>query len=452
MNRRWYYRFSLTVFPVFCLFFLTACVCWPGLPGLIHQDGCAQIQPMKKSGGAIPPPRPKIVHVHTGDIWIMNQDGAEKKQLTKTTEREFSPSVSRRVERIWFIRADAASTESSQYGDVYSCDFKGGDVKRITEGLKIRFAVVSPYGDKLAIAVIRSIPDILPGGQAGDTADMWIIEAGAENQTGAEGYVDLSKDLAASGVGGREGSTYLAWSPSNDRVAFTFKPDGSSSLGISTKDVYLATASGKGIKKLIAGADEPCFNAVGDMVVATTGAHWDTMGVTQVSVDGGFSDNLLAWPTASPLYSTYTPFWTTTWDAEQHNLVIYSKTTHPAEPGIPVNTLEKCDLKTDATTEIVTKNGAENIITQAAPDFYSGKIVFQVGRNITGVSANASIWTVKPDGQALTQVASGPEDSEPVWAWDNSWWKTGGGTAGTTGTGCHWPYQAKSGGQNLIQY
>jgi hypothetical protein len=122
--------------------------------------------------------------------------------------------------------------------------------------------------------------------------------------------------------------------------------------------------------------------------------------------------------------------------------VFYSKTTHPASPSEPVNTLERYDTEKKTTTVVATQNGADKIITHASGEYYLDLVAFQVGRPDSTTGANSSIWTVKPDGTGLTQLTNGTNDTEPTWVEDNSWWRKGGSTS--TANKCHWPYQNRT--------
>lgn len=449
MNRSVYYRTSLVAFSVLTLIVLLGCFCWPSLPELIHQGSCASIQaaqPAKGKAGAIPPARMKIAYIHGNDIWIMNNDGKENKQLTKTADAEFSLSFSRNTERIWFIRT-VGQQGGTPYGDVYSCDLAGKNIKKITEGIKVRFATVSIDGKRLAISVITQLADLNAGGELGDTADMWIINAERENQTESVPYVNLTGNLPYSPGMGREGSTFADWSPTSDKIAFSYKGDNSASMGISTKAVYIANYDGTGTTEIIKNADEPDFDLMGQKIAAVTGGHWDTMGVVSISTEGTGLETVL--PVApgvtesSTLYSTYSPFWMTTFeDIATQVHVVYSKTTHPASPVEPVNTLERFDTDKKKTTLLASIAGADKPITHASVDLYQTTLAFQVGRMDSPTGPNASIWTVKPDGTGIVQLTKGTGDSEPTWTADNSWWRNNSGMA--KANACHWPYQNRT--------
>ena len=442
MNNRVWRLTTVSTLALVSLVFLTACVCWPSLPTLIHQNGCARIYPSQEKQYAAPPPKSYIAHIHNQDVWIMEEDGTQKKQLTESAEREFSLSASERAERIWFIRSDSPSASTNLYGDVYSCDYEGKNVRQVTKGLMVKFVAVSIDGKKLAISVIGQMKPAIDGGNS-ETADMYIISASADKLSTLADTVDLTSDLTTSDVGGREGSTFLAWSPDSKRVAFTYKADGSASLGISTKSVYLADADGDNREKLIDSCDEPRFNVdgTGTMLAVTYGSHWDTTGVMQVSVDGDFSEDVLPMPTGSPLYSAYAPFWLSTYNSDVHKNVVYSKQTHPADASQITNTLEMYNLETKKTTILATMSTPSEIISKTDSDALGTYLVFQAGVSDPVSGKAAEIWRLKPDGTDLIKLSGEEDDSEPTFAVSYSWYNKG-KTGGTTNPyGCHWPYE-----------
>jgi hypothetical protein len=365
----------------------------------------------------------------------MDPDGKNKTQLTKTPVREFSLSAAHQADRIWFVRRGEGFAPLNG-GDVYSCDYDGKNVSKVTEGLVITFVAVSVDGQKMAVAVSTAV-EADPASYS--TSDMWVMDAGGVKQDKSAEHIDLTGDLPASQVGGREGSTFLTWSPQIDQVAFTFKPDDSASLGISTKSVYLAKADGSDRKKLVDGCAEPRFNELGTMLTVTTGAHWDTMGVLEVSVDGEYSEDILPLPTGSPLYSASTPFWLTTYeDIKENPNIFYAKTTHPAEPAVPVTTLEKHRIEGGATTVIYSAEGADKTIPIAWPTVFNSSIVFQ-----SGFGETSSIWSVTAEGKDLKCLSDSPTagDSEPTSAVSYSWYnKDGPAGGGMQFQACHWPY------------
>ncbi len=374
----------------------------------------------------------------------MDNDGKNKKRLTSDPAREFGLSASYQKERIWFIRAAGDTPETMRYGDVYSCDYGGQDLKQVTKGLKVKFAVVSPDGKRLAISVATVMPDASGTGNIGETADMWVVDAAGIKLSMSSIHDNLTGDLRTSAIGGREGSTYAAWSPATMKIAFTYKPDTSSSLGISTKVVYLANSDGTERKILVTGADQPSFDGYGTSVAVTTGARSDTMGVGRVNATGGALADVLPVSSAAPLCNTYDPIFITTYEEiKEWPTVIYGKTTYPAAPAQPVNTLEKYRIDGAKTTVLVSQEGTENVISHVACDNSYQMIFLQIGKSVGLDVDNTTIWSVKPDGTGLKMLsqALNDGDSEPTAAVSYNWsYKGKNGGANFYAT-CHWPYQ-----------
>ncbi len=428
---------DLIFLTVVLLLFPTACVCWPSLPALIHQDGCGWPQYAAAGSGnkAVPlPPKTFIAYARHGDVWIMDSDGKNKKRLTSDPGREFSLSASPQKEQIWFVRAAAGTGGNGDFGNVYACDYDGKHQRQVTAGLKVKFAAVSPNGKSLAIAVLSDLP-----GTFGQTADMWLVDAQATMLTASSPHINLTGDLGPSVAGGRDGSTYAAWSQATGQIAFTFKPDSSASLGISTSSVYVANADGTGRVLLAASAGQPSFNGFGTSVALTTGAHWDTMGIARVSTDGGLPTDVVQISSGAPLYRTYSPIFITTYEeAREWPTVVYAKTMHPAAPAQAVNTLEKYRIDGGKTTVLVTQTGAENVITNVVTDNMYKALYFQTG---TATLNNTAIWSVKPDGTGLVTLSAGDGDSEPTAAVSYSWYNKSKSGGTNYYANCHWPYE-----------
>lgn len=353
----------------------------------------------------------RIAFSKDGDVWTMKPDGSDKKQLTNTSEYEFSLSFSKKAGRIWFIRTTSTKWEKLPTGEVWSMKVDGEDVKRITTGqMKIRFAAVSPDGKKIGISLTKMIPELYPGGPAGETSDLWIMDANAPDQTEASEHIALSDDLAADGGEmGREGSTFCAWSPDSKKIAFTFKDDGSASLGISTRKIYIANKDGSDRKQIGASMDQPAFSPSNKYIAAPKGMHWDTIGLQAITTSGEDYKEIVPMPTGE-LYSVGKPAWL------DNTRVVYSLTTHPSQQEASTTTLYSSNLKTSTQTSVVTKDKVKGSAKNPAVDFTGKKIVFEVEHFYAqGGETTSYIWIVNADGGSLTQITSGPEDTGPIW-------------------------------------
>lgn len=352
-----------------------------------------------------------IAFIKDGDIWTMKPDGSEKKQLTKTKNYEFSLSFSEKGKRIWFIRTTDGEQQEVSAGEVWSMKIDGSDAKRITTGqTKIGFAAVSPNGQKIGVSLIKSVPEIYPGGPAGETADVWIMDANASEQTEASSHTALSDDLAPQGDEmGREGSTFCSWSPDSKKIAFTFKADQSGSLGISTRKVYIANNNGSDRKEIGGGMDHPVFSPDGKYIAAERGEHWDTIGLKAITTSGEDYKEIVPVPTGE-LYSVSTPAWI------NNNNVTYPLTTHPAKTDESTTTLYSANLETLAKTEIVTQSKVKGTITNPKVNFDEKKIVFEVEHlSAQGGETTSDVWTVNADGSDSSKISAGSADAGPIW-------------------------------------
>lgn len=352
----------------------------------------------------------RIAFIKDGDVWTMKPDGSDKKQLTNTPNYEFSLSFSETAKRIWFVKTTATKWEELPTGEVWNMKIDGTDAKRITAGqMKVRFATVCPNGRKIGISIVKAIPETKPGGQAGDTADLWIMDANTPDQTEASKHVALSDDLAASPDMGREGSTFCAWSPDSKKIVFTFKADESASLGISTRQIYIANKDGSDKKKIGGGMDHPAFSPNGKYIAAEQGMHWDTIGLKAITTSGEDYKEIVPIPTGD-LYSVSKPVWIV------DTKVAYTLTTHPAQPAESTTTLYSSDLGTLDKTAIVAQEKLKGTVKNLAVSFSEKKIVFDVEYFYAqGGEKTYYIWIVNADGGDPTKITTGPEDMGPIW-------------------------------------
>lgn len=355
----------------------------------------------------------RIAYVKDGNIWTMKPDGGDKKQITsmKPNEKAYSLSYSQTAQRIWFIRAYTFMAESIPLGDVFSVKTDGTDMKQVTSGLKASFAAVSPDGEKIGVCVSKTIPNVYPSGQSGDTWDLWIMNANGKEQTASASHVDVSGDLPASGIGGREGAFYCSWS-SDEKIVFTFKGDTSGSLGISTRQLYTANKDGSNRQKIAGSMDHPVFSRNGKYIAAEFGAHFNMIGIKAITTAGADYKEVLAVPTTGELYAAARPCW----QGETDTRVVYTVTTHPANLANQTTTLYVCALSNLNKTAIVNQSqvGGPPSKPQAQP--LGTKIVFQAGKTGEVIDVrNASIWIVDISGSGLKQLTSGLDDRDPIW-------------------------------------
>jgi len=397
---------SVCVFAILLLIVSGCCSFWP------RQDTSKPKKTIDETGQnkKVKRQSERIAFIKDGDIWTMKSDGSDKKQITNTQEYEFSISYSPKAGRIWFIKAK--EIVDFPMGEVWSIKVDGTDEKRITAGqLKIRFAAVSPDGLKIGISHIKEIPEIYPGGPAGETSNVWIMDATAQDQTEEDYHIALSDDLNAvdNTDMGREGSTFCAWSPDSDQMAFTFKPDQSSSLGISSRSIYIAGKDGSGRKEIGGSMGHPTFSPNGEYIAGDNGMHWDTIGLKAITTTGEDYKQIEPIPT-NDLYSVGKPAWI------GNNKITYALTTHPPQGEQSTTTLYLSNLDGLDKATVVPQPEVEGTIRNPAINFTENKIVFEIEHFYQqGGEKTYYIWIVNEDGSGLKKLTTGPEDTEPTW-------------------------------------
>ncbi len=394
---------------------------------MVHNGNCARIMyksPSSKSKVPLPP-AVSIAFVKDGDIWRIKEDGSEKKQLTKTADNESCLSYSYSKGRLWYIKTSTYMYESVGVGDVWSIKMDGSDPKQITRGIKARFVSVSPDGKKIAVSVVRERSDIESlQGQPIETSDMWLMDAETTGQTASSSHIDLSGDLKMSQVGGRDGATFADWSSQSDKLVFTYKPDSSASVGISTKELYIVNTDGKDRKKIATGVDYPSFLPNSESIAVAFGVHWDIMGLKIIDSSGTDQKEIEPIPTTIQV-SIGKPF--ALW-YQIDPQVLYVASVQEGGGATPGTTVYLADTKTGEKKALCFSPDVTDPFSIPSASVYTQRIVLQ--RGISGMqgSNNATIWTVKLDGSELKQLTDGPGDTEPILFEE----KRKGGTTGTT--------------------
>jgi Tol biopolymer transport system component len=315
--------------------------------------------------------------------------------------------------------------ESVGVGDVWSIKMDGSDPKQITRGIKARFVSVSPDGKKIAVSVVRERSDIESlQGQPIETSDMWLMDAETTGQTASSSHIDLSGDLKMSQVGGRDGATFADWSSQSDKLVFTYKPDSSASVGISTKELYIVNTDGKDRKKIATGVDYPSFLPNSESIAVAFGVHWDIMGLKIIDSSGTDQKEIEPIPTTIQV-SIGKPF--ALW-YQIDPQVLYVASVQEGGGATPGTTVYLADTKTGEKKALCFSPDVTDPFSIPSASVYTQRIVLQ--RGISGMqgSNNATIWTVKLDGSELKQLTDGPGDTEPILFEE----KRKGGTTGTT--------------------
>ncbi len=153
------------------------------------------------------------------DIWIMNADGSNPRQLTKSTAEEYQPVFSPDGKKILYVSDERGSP------DIWIMDRDGSNKTRLTKDKGIeRDPAWSPDGKKIVYAALPL---------EADNFDLWIMDADGSNK------IQLTQTPS--------NEMTPAWSPDGKHIAFA--SDEGNNL-----DIYVIDPEGKNRTKLISTA------------------------------------------------------------------------------------------------------------------------------------------------------------------------------------------------------
>jgi Tol biopolymer transport system component len=153
------------------------------------------------------------------DIWIMNADGSNPRQLTKSTADEYQPVFSPDGKKILYVSDERGSP------DIWVMDRDGSNKTRLTRDKGIeRDPAWSPDGKKIVYAALPL---------EADNFDLWIMDADGSNK------IQLTQTPS--------NEITPAWSPDGKYIAFASDEGGN-------LDIYLIDPDGKNRTKLISTA------------------------------------------------------------------------------------------------------------------------------------------------------------------------------------------------------
>ncbi|RKU19234.1 hypothetical protein C6501_01530 [Candidatus Poribacteria bacterium] len=169
----------------------------------------------------------KIVCVIDGDIYVMDDDGTNRRRLTKTTEpiNNVAPRWSPDGERIVFVRYMDQNNQKSS--ELFIMNADGTNVQRLTDNnVDDDSPSWSPDGKKIAFS----------SGRSGNW-EVHVIDLATQDVTQLTGFEDVKGEVPT-------GSTVPDWSPDGAQIVYEkFTEFG--------KDIYVMSANGEDQRPLL---------------------------------------------------------------------------------------------------------------------------------------------------------------------------------------------------------
>jgi TolB protein len=249
----------------------------------------------------------RIVFSNFDDVWIVNADGTDLRQLTHSTWHEFDPALSPDGRFI------AYRSEPNDYPELWLMNADGSGQHRLTEdggfpvwssdGSMIAYAPGGGASGKSGIAIMN--PDgsgqrRLPGTDYGELPS-WSPDGkriAFSNNLSGHGLmyiVDLDgprvADLSSAGEGKQ-----VAWSPDGRSILFASQRDHTDNY----RDIYVMRPDGSGVTRLTsASAETPAWSPDGRYIVFSAGGLFvmraDGSGITRLPIEGVGEASLPDW-------------------------------------------------------------------------------------------------------------------------------------------------------------
>jgi len=188
------------------------------------------------------------------EIFLMNEDGSNVRQLTDNSYEDRAPCFSRDGQRIAF----ASDPDSDGKHDIYVMDRDGSNVQPliVNAGSDDKYPVFSPVSGDLAFLSDRD----------GDS-DIWLLRAGQS----------VPQNITDEGVGVPGDDLIFDWSPDGTRIAFRSDRHNPGASNYEVFTIVLATGDEANLTQDVADDGAPSFDPSGAMLVFSSNRAGDSL-------------------------------------------------------------------------------------------------------------------------------------------------------------------------------